>query len=38
MGLGKDGLIQSNDTMVFLGQVESEEENSSWLDDILNDM
>lgn len=33
-----EGPVQSNDTMVFLGQVECEEENSSWLDDILNDM
>lgn len=33
-----EGQIQSNDTMVFLGQVECEEENSSWLDEILNHM
>ncbi|MEK3786433.1 hypothetical protein [Paenibacillus sp. FSL K6-1230] len=33
-----EGQVRSNDTMVFLGQVECEEENSSWLDEILNDM
>ncbi|WP_025677503.1 hypothetical protein [Paenibacillus massiliensis] len=33
-----EGQVQSNDTIVFLGQVECEEENSSWLDEILNDM
>lgn len=33
-----EGQVQSDNTMVFLEQVECEEENSSWLDEILNDM